>query len=251
MVEVLSLARVAESAAQPRLRRVRPAPRRAVDTAAPRSTLPALLTVGEPRPAAHSLAKRWFDRSCAALGLIVLLPFLLLVALAIRVQSDGPALYRQQRIGLGGKSFTIWKFRTMNLDADAHLHGLLRHHGRAGAPLFKVPHDPRITGLGRSLRRYSIDELPQLVNVLRGEMSLIGPRPQRPDEVALYRPEHVARLQVRPGLTGLWQVHGRSELGWDDAVQLDLQYVHHWSLGLDARILARTARVVLRADGAV
>jgi len=251
MVDVLSLARVAESAAQPRLRRVRPAPLRDAATSAPQPVVPVLLTVGEPQPAARSLAKRWFDRTSAALGLIVLLPFLLLVALAIRVQSDGPALYRQQRIGLGGKSFTIWKFRTMNVDADAHLHGLLRHHGRAGAPLFKVPHDPRITVLGRSLRRYSIDELPQLVNVLRGEMSLIGPRPQRPDEVALYRPEHVARLQVRPGLTGLWQVHGRSELGWDDAVQLDLQYVHHWSLRLDVHILARTARAVLRADGAV
>ena len=243
MADVLSVARVAESAAPPRPRRVRPALRPAL--------APAPLAIGDPQPAARSRAKRWIDRTSAALGLVVLLPVLLLIALAIRVQSNGPALYRQQRVGLGGRVFTIWKFRTMNVDADAHLHGLLRHHGRAGTPLFKVPHDPRITALGRSLRRYSIDELPQLVNVLRGEMSLIGPRPQRPDEVALYEPEHLVRLQVRPGLTGLWQVRGRSELDWTDAVLLDLEYVQHWSLRMDAHILARTARVVLHAEGAV
>ncbi len=248
MVDVLSLARVADSAAPPRPRRLRRPPSPGAEpTPAPVIAVP----IGEPEPAAQSRLKMCFDRTCAALGLLFLLPFLVVVAVAIRVQSNGPAIYRQQRVGLGGRPFTIWKFRTMNVDADTHLHGLLRHHGRAGTPLFKVPHDPRITALGQSLRRYSIDELPQLVNVLRGEMSLIGPRPQRPDEVALYRPEHAPRLQVRPGLTGLWQVRGRSELAWEDAVQLDLEYVQQWSLRLDAHILARTARVVLHAHGAV
>ena len=242
MADVLSLAST-EPAASARLRPRRPQPSTAAWSPRP-------LVVGEPATAALSRAKQTLDRTCAALGLVLLLPFLLLVALAIRIQSNGPALYRQQRIGLGGKAFMIWKFRTMTVDADQHLQGLLRHHGRAGVPLFKVPEDPRITALGRRLRRHSIDELPQLVNVVLGDMSLIGPRPQRPDEVALYRQEHTARLQVRPGLTGLWQVHGRSELAWEDAVELDLEYVRAWSLRLDARILARTARVVLQGDGA-
>lgn len=153
----------------------------------------------EPAQAARSGLKSAVDRTLATVGLLVLLPVLAFVALAVRVQSRGPAFYRQERVGLGGRTFRIWKFRTMTIDADDHLHHLLRRHGRHTAPLFKVPDDPRVTALGRHLRRYSVDELPQLINVVCGHMSLVGPRPQRPHEVALYTPDQHRRLAVRPG----------------------------------------------------
>jgi lipopolysaccharide/colanic/teichoic acid biosynthesis glycosyltransferase len=203
-----------------------------------------------PSAAAHSLTKRVVDRLAAAVLLLLLVPLLLVIALAIRLSSTGPALYRQERVGLGGRTFTIWKFRTMALDADEHLVRLLVHHGRSNTPMFKVPDDPRITWLGRYLRLSSLDELPQLVNVLRGQMSLVGPRPQRPDEVALYTREQRERLTVRPGLTGLWQVSGRSSIGWDEAVGHDLRYVRTWNLRLDTIILWRTISVVAHGHGA-
>jgi lipopolysaccharide/colanic/teichoic acid biosynthesis glycosyltransferase len=204
----------------------------------------------EPGRPARSLAKSFVDRTVAVAGLVALLPVIALVAAAVRVQSRGPAFYRQERVGLGGRTFRIWKFRTMRVDADQHLQHLLRHHGRHTSPLFKVPDDPRVTALGRYLRRYSVDELPQLVNVALGHMSLVGPRPQRPDEVALYAPEQHRRLAVRPGLTGMWQVSGRNDLPWHRAVELDLQYVDEWSLRLDASIVARTFGAVVRGTGA-
>jgi lipopolysaccharide/colanic/teichoic acid biosynthesis glycosyltransferase len=218
---------------------------------APRRPVPSTDAVHvEPGRPARSLVKTIVDRSVAVLALLVLLPALAFVAAAVRVQSRGPAFYRQQRVGLGGRTFRIWKFRTMAVDADDHLHHLLRHHGRHTSPLFKVPDDPRVTALGRYLRRYSVDELPQLLNVVLGHMSLVGPRPQRPDEVALYAPEQHRRLAVRPGLTGMWQVSGRNDLPWHRAVELDLQYVDEWTLRLDATIVARTFGAVLRGTGA-
>ncbi len=223
-----------------------PCPRAAepITVAAPRPAYPS------PTAAALSIPKAVLDRTVAAILLVILLPFMLLVALAIRLSSSGPALYRQRRVGLSGEPFTIWKFRTMALDADEHLVRLLTHHGRSATPLFKVPNDPRITPLGKYLRISSIDELPQLVNVLRGQMSLVGPRPQCADEVALYTAEQMDRLRVRPGMTGLWQVSGRSDLGWDKAVAYDLDYVRTWSLRLDLAILARTVSVVAHGHGA-
>jgi len=197
------------------------------------------------------LIKNAFDRIAALIGLVVLFPFLLVIGLAVRVDSPGPALYRQERVGRNGQTFRIWKYRTMFVGADYHLPRLLQRHGRDGVPLFKVPDDPRITRLGRLLRRTSIDELPQIFNVLAGQMSLVGPRPQRPAEVALYSPRERSRLHVKPGLTGLWQVSGRSALDWKEAVEYDLRYVREWSLSLDVKILVRTVRVVLRGDGAV
>ena len=161
-------------------------------------------------------------------GLVVLSPLLVAIAVAIRTSSRGPALFRQERIGKEGRPFTIWKFRTMYANADEHLAQLLAQHGRHDSPLFKVPNDPRITPLGRVLRKYSIDELPQFVNVLRGDMSLVGPRPQRAAEVEMYGSAEQRRLMIRPGVTGLWQVSGRSNIGWEEAIRLDLYYVENW-----------------------
>jgi len=203
-----------------------------------------------PRRSVQRCVKHALDRVAAALLLLLTLPLVLAVVLAVRLTSPGPAIYRQERVGQDGETFTLWKFRTMVQDADRWLPDLLHRHDRHREPLFKIPDDPRVTVLGRWLRRYSLDELPQLVNVLRGEMSLVGPRPQRPAEVALYGPMEHRRLWVRPGLTGLWQVSGRSSLSWESAVLLDLRYVDDWSLWSDVRILARTPRAVVRGQGA-
>ena len=180
----------------------------------------------------------------------MLAPILILIALLVRHQDGGPSLFRQERIGRDGKPFTILKFRTMVLDADAQLTELLAQQSRGGTPLFKVDDDPRITPLGRVLRDTSLDELPQLVNVLTGAMSLIGPRPQRREEVELYTERDRRRLDVRPGITGLWQISGRSRLGWEQARELDLRYVENPSILMDLRILIATVGVVLRRDGA-
>jgi exopolysaccharide biosynthesis polyprenyl glycosylphosphotransferase len=195
-------------------------------------------------------AKRAFDL-VFALGLVVLLaPVFLVVAFAIKVTSRGPVFYGQERIGLSGEPFTMLKFRSMVTDADAHLATLLAAQGTGDTPLFKVKDDPRVTRVGRVLRRYSIDELPQLLNVLRGDMSLVGPRPQRDGEVRLYDSKAGRRLVVKPGMSGLWQVSGRSNLSWEDAIRLDLYYVENWSITNDIIILLRTARAVVGADGA-
>jgi lipopolysaccharide/colanic/teichoic acid biosynthesis glycosyltransferase len=225
-------------------RRWRPSPEPAVDLAQP----PLQRTA---REWLALLVKDVLDRTFALAGLVCLLPILLLIGIAIRATSPGPALFRHVRVGRGGESFWMWKFRTMRSGAHDQLHDLLAEHGRDRSPLFKIPSDPRVTPLGQFLRRTSLDELPQLVNVLLGEMSLVGPRPQFEAEVALYAPHERQRLQVKPGVTGLWQVSGRSGLTWEQAVQYDLRYVREWSLILDAKILLRTVRAVLRREGAV
>ena len=185
----------------------------------------------------------------AAVALLALAPALVLLAVLIRLDSPGPVLYRQTRIGRDGRPFTMLKLRTMVSDADRRRAALVET-ASASDVLFKLRDDPRITRLGRMLRRYSLDELPQLINVLRREMSLVGPRPPLPEEVQRYRPDTFRRLVVRPGLTGLWQVSGRSDLSWDESVRLDLRYVENWSLSLDLWILCRTLGAVLGHRGA-
>lgn len=185
-----------------------------------------------------------------ALILIVLSAFIFAaVAIAVKATSPGPLLYRQERIGLNGESFHMLKFRSMRVGADRELAALLEAQGTSEQPLFKVQNDPRITPVGKFIRRYSLDELPQFFNVLGGSMSLVGPRPQIAAEVALYSDAARRRLLARPGITGLWQVSGRSALDWDDAVKLDLYYVENWSLASDVLILARTLSAVI-APGA-
>lgn len=195
-------------------------------------------------------AKRFFDILCASLLVFVFAPLLLIIAIAIKISMPGPVLFKQTRIGLDGKPFEIVKFRSMIVDADAQLSDLLKTQGTATQPLFKVDSDPRITRLGHLLRRSSLDELPQLFNVIGGSMSLVGPRPQRDGEVALYTGTDHHRLGVRPGMTGLWQVSGRSDLGWEQAREFDLYYAHNWNLKNDLKILLRTFGAVVSAAGA-
>jgi len=185
----------------------------------------------------------------AGLGLLLLAPLLVAVALAVKLTSPGPVVFRQERIGLRSRPFTLLKFRTMVVGADRLL-DTLREHNEADGPLFKLRHDPRVTRVGRILRRYSIDELPQLVNVLKGEMSLVGPRPPLASEVARYEEWQLDRLEVRPGITGLWQVSGRSELSFEDYVRLDLFYVENWSIAYDLFILSKTIPLLVSARGA-
>ncbi|MEU7688879.1 sugar transferase [Microbispora hainanensis] len=207
-----------------------------------------LLHVEHPELAGgRRLVKGVFDRLVAAVALVLLAPLLAAVAVAVRVTSPGPALFRQRRVGRDGVEFTILKFRTMWRDAEARKIELVSD---ADGVLFKVRRDPRVTPLGAALRRYSVDELPQLINVLRGDMSLVGPRPPLPEEVARYGDDVRRRLVVRPGLTGLWQVNGRSDLSWEESVRLDLRYVENWSLMLDLQILWKTWSAVARGAGA-
>lgn len=194
--------------------------------------------------------KRLFD-IIGSLTLIVLLcPIFILVAASIKLSSPGPILYVQERIGILGAKFPMYKFRSMRQDADRELASLLRRQGTADKPLSKIIDDPRITSAGRFIRKYSLDELPQLFNVLFGHMSLVGPRPQREHEVALYDGPAHRRLYVSPGMSGLWQVSGRSNLTWEEAIQLDLYYVENWSLTQDIVILLKTFRAVFTSDGA-
>ena len=194
--------------------------------------------------------KHAVDRVAAAVGLAVLLPLLVVVGLVVRWSTPGPALFRQVRVGEDGRTFTLVKFRSMHVDAEERLHRLQEQNKHGHGPLFKVEDDPRVTPVGRLLRRTSVDELPQLLNVLRGEMSLVGPRPPLPSEVSSYSGPIPRRLMVRPGLTGLWQVSGRSDLSWDESARLDLYYVENWSPRLDLSILCRTVGAVLRGRGA-
>ncbi len=215
----------------------------------PMAGLP-LLHLEEPELAGvRKLVKTGFDVLVALVLLILLLPVLLTIGLAVRLSSRGPALFRQERVGRAGAPFTVLKFRSMYDDAEARL-AELRHLNDHDGVLFKLRNDPRVTPVGRVLRKYSLDELPQLVNVLRGQMSLVGPRPPLPSEVARYDGHAHRRLLVKPGITGLWQVSGRSDLSWEETVRLDLQYVENWSLGLDISVLAKTAIAVLRPSGA-
>jgi len=195
------------------------------------------------------LAKSAFDRAGAGLALVFLWPVLACVAVAIRLDSKGPALFRQVRVGRDGREFTVLKFRTMVPDAERRKAALVQYNDHDGV-LFKIRNDPRITRTGAWLRRYSLDELPQLINVLRGDMSLVGPRPPLPEEVAQYGDDVRRRLVVRPGMTGLWQVSGRSDLSWEESVRLDLRYVENWSLTLDLQILWKTWSAVSRGSGA-
>lgn len=195
-------------------------------------------------------AKRLIDIIGSSILIVIASPVLLLVAVLVKSSSRGPVLYHQERVGLNGALFNIFKFRSMSDGADTQLQELLKAQQRDGTPLFKVHQDPRITRVGAMLRRYSIDELPQLFNVFGGSMSLVGPRPQRPSEVALYRGEAGHRLGVMPGMTGLWQVSGRSRLSWEESQKLDVDYAHNWSIQQDVQILAKTARAVIGADGA-
>jgi exopolysaccharide biosynthesis polyprenyl glycosylphosphotransferase len=195
------------------------------------------------------LVKQLWERPAAALALLLLSPVLAVVCLAIRLDSPGPALFRQVRIGKDSEPFVMHKLRTMTTDAEDRL-TTLSGNSDADRVLFKMRQDPRVTRLGRLLRRYSIDELPQLLNVVRGEMSLVGPRPPLASEVLDYDGDTLRRLAVRPGMTGLWQVSGRSDLPWDQTVRLDLSYVDNWSLGLDALIIVRTLRAVVGHRGA-
>ncbi|MFF4357200.1 sugar transferase [Streptomyces sp. NPDC001604] len=189
------------------------------------------------------------DRVGAAVLLLLFAPLMLFVALLVLADSRGGAFYRQRRVGKDGREFTILKFRTMVVDAHRARAELADQNEGAGL-LFKVRHDPRVTRVGGVLRRYSIDELPQLFNVLTGSMSLVGPRPPLPEECAAYDPDIRRRLLVKPGLTGLWQISGRSDLPWEEAVRLDLRYVEDWSLALDTVILWKTMRAVLHGQGA-
>jgi exopolysaccharide biosynthesis polyprenyl glycosylphosphotransferase len=197
----------------------------------------------------QAIAKRTFDLAVSALVLLALLPLLAAIALAIRLTTPGPALFRQQRVGLRRRPFMMLKFRTMVTGAELMLTDLASRN-EADGPLFKVRGDPRVTRIGRWLRRYSLDELPQLWNVLRGEMSLVGPRPPLPREVQAYEEWQLDRLEVRPGITGLWQVSGRSNLCFDEYVRLDLFYIENWSLSYDLFILAKTIPMLLSARGA-
>ena len=194
-------------------------------------------------------AKRAFDLVVAFLALVVLSPVFLIIALLVRRDSPGPAFFTQERVGLNGERFHMLKFRSMVVDAEAQLPSLLDRTDGNG-PLFKLKSDPRVTRIGSFLRRYSLDELPQLINVLLGDMSLVGPRPPLASEVERYDEWTRRRLLVRPGITGLWQTQGRSDLSWEDSVRLDLYYVENWSLTGDIIILYRTVRSVARAQGA-
>jgi exopolysaccharide biosynthesis polyprenyl glycosylphosphotransferase len=211
-----------------------------------------LIHVETPRyQGADRFLKRAFDLVVSAGLLMVLSLPLLVVALLIVSTSPGGVFFAHERIGKRGRPFKMLKFRSMVADADAGLASLLRAQGTDDRPLFKVVDDPRVTKVGSFLRRYSIDEIPQLMNVLRGEMSLVGPRPQVAREVALYDNAATRRLFVKPGMTGLWQVSGRSNLSWDESVRLDLYYVENWSLTADLSIMARTVRAVFAKDGAI
>jgi exopolysaccharide biosynthesis polyprenyl glycosylphosphotransferase len=195
------------------------------------------------------VAKRALDITVAAALLVLAAPLMLLIALAIKLDSPGPVIFRQRRVGKDGRLFTFYKFRGMVADAEARLHEVA-HLNEVNGPIFKSRRDPRVTRVGRVLRRTSLDELPQLWNVLRGDMSLVGPRPPLPTEVAQYEPWQRDRLLAPGGITGLWQVSGRNLLGFEDMVRLDLEYITRWSLWLDLVILARTVLVVFTARGA-
>ena len=228
-----------------------------IDVAGPRihtrpvAGLP-LVHVETPRyVGAGRFAKRAFDIVGALFAIVLLSPLLLAAAIAVKVSSRGPLLFRQERVGLQGKTFRMIKFRSMVVDAEARLQALLDAQRDAGNEvLFKMQNDPRVTPVGRIMRRFSIDELPQLFNVLGGSMSLVGPRPPLPREVETYDEAAHRRLLVRPGLTGLWQVSGRSSLSWEESIRLDLYYVENWSLMGDIVLLWRTLKAVVARDGA-
>ena len=190
------------------------------------------------------------DRLAAALALVILAVPMLIIAVAVKLSSPGPIIVRQVRVGRFGRPFNFYKFRSMREDAELIRDELEEHNEHDSPTIFKIKRDPRITRFGGFMRRTSLDELPNLFNVLRGEMSLVGPRPPLPREVAHYQPRHLERLAVKPGITGLWQVRGRSEIGFEEMIDLDLEYIERWSLWLDLTILVRTPFVVVNGRGA-
>jgi exopolysaccharide biosynthesis polyprenyl glycosylphosphotransferase len=209
-----------------------------------------LLQVDEPElTGGQRLAKETFDRIVSLLLLVLLAPLFLVLGVVVRTGSRGPVLFRQVRVGQNGREFTMFKFRTMVDDATARLDDIA-HLDESDGVLFKIRTDPRVTRGGRFLRRHSLDELPQLWNVLRGQMSIVGPRPPLPSEVQHYGSDAQRRLLVKPGMSGLWQVSGRSELSWEESIRLDLYYVENWSPALDAQIIWRTVGAVVRGRGA-
>jgi exopolysaccharide biosynthesis polyprenyl glycosylphosphotransferase len=226
-----------------------------LDVAGPRTTVrPAagltLLHVEHPQLSGpRQVFKDLFDRTAAVLALMGLAPVMLGIAVAIKLSDGGPALFTQERVGKDGQRFRIYKFRTMVVDAEARL-AEIRQRNEFDGVLFKIRKDPRITVIGARLRKWSLDELPQLINVLRGEMSLVGPRPALPEEAAEYAVHVRRRLVVKPGITGMWQVNGRSDLSWEETVRLDLRYVENWSFALDLQILWKTFSVIFRGAGA-
>ncbi len=226
-----------------------------LDVAGPRTTirpiagLP-LLHLDHPElSGGRKVIKGVFDRITALLALVLLAPVFAVLGLAIRIADGKPVLFRQTRVGQDGRTFTVYKFRTMVVDAEQRRAELLAHNEAAGA-LFKIRRDPRLTRTGSWLRRWSLDELPQLLNVVLGDMSLVGPRPALPEETERYSYHVRRRLAVKPGITGLWQVSGRSDLPWDEAVRLDVRYVENWSFALDLQILWKTLSAVCGGNGA-
>ena len=199
----------------------------------------------------HMLLKTAVDLAAALVGLVLLSPVMLAIAAAVRATSSGPAIFAQERVGQGGRRFRVYKFRSMVCDAEARRAELVGNSVYADERLFKLHHDPRVTRLGALLRRSSLDELPQLWNVLRGEMSLVGPRPPLPCEVELYEDHHYHRLDMKPGMTGPWQVGGRNKItDFEEVMRLEQSYIRHWSIWKDIAILARTIPAVVRMDGA-
>jgi exopolysaccharide biosynthesis polyprenyl glycosylphosphotransferase len=218
-------------------------------TVRPLGRFPVVYVEPTERDGWRAKAKRSFDLTLTVLGLIMALPILAVAALAIKLSSPGPVLFRQERVGLNGTTFHVLKLRTMVTDAEERL-AEIAHLNEAQGPLFKVREDPRVTGVGRFLRSTSLDELPQLFNVLKGEMSLVGPRPALPREVAQWCGDLHGRLRVKPGITGMWQVSGRSDSSFDDYQRLDLYYVDNWSLVTDLSIMLRTVPAVVLRRGA-
>lgn len=209
-----------------------------------------LLHIDKPRyEGASKFRKGFFDRIGACAALLCLCPAMIAVAIAIKLDSRGPVFYKSTRVGLNNAPFQMWKFRSMVQDADQKK-STLAHLDEGAGVLFKMRDDPRVTRVGRFIRRYSLDELPQLFNVLGGSMSLVGPRPPLPDEVEKYDGRVSRRMLVKPGVTGLWQVSGRSDLTWEESVRLDLSYVENWSMMQDIVILWRTAKAVVAKEGA-
>lgn len=195
------------------------------------------------------LFKRVFDITVSIVALILAAPLMLFIALLVRLDG-GPVFFKQRRVGLNGREFGMLKFRSMCVDAEARLQELLAKNEKAQGVTFKMKNDPRITPIGRIIRKFSIDELPQLINILRGDMTIVGPRPAVPREVALYKVWQRRRLSVRPGLTCYWQVSGRNEIGFDEWMQLDLKYVDNWNLKIDFELILKTFPVVLTGRGA-
>ena len=210
---------------------------------------PAVVYTSAPAGAAQLTLKNAIDRVGGLVGTLIAIPFGIIASIAIKLEDGGPIFFKQVRSGKNGKKFTIYKFRTMVTDAEA-LKEKLKHRNEMSGPVFKIKNDPRITRVGSFLRKTSIDELPQFLNILKGDMSLVGPRPPLPKEVAKYDRWQRRKLAVKPGLTCLWQVNGRNQIDFEDWMKLDLEYIDNWSLWLDTKILMKTVPVVFKGNGA-